>query len=205
VKNPAALTVRLHPSEWLSAWQHERDRLLLPAPPAAKLGEAVAVRVQLLGQRVSATVVGTIVSVMRDDAQRRIEIAPDQESLGAVRLLLAAARGEPVRYSERPRRYVIKLPVVVTVDGKELLMTATSLSEGGCALRWSGSLPTIGETLHLRFGFGSRAADLRGVVHWKKARISNSAVGIRFDTSAGPDRAWRELLAEVAKSRAPEA
>jgi hypothetical protein len=168
------------------------------------LGEKVAVRVQLFGQRVSATIVGTIVSVQRDDRQRRIELTPDDESLGAVHLLTAAARGEPVRYSERRRRYLIKLPVVVTLDGEQFLMTATSLSDGGCALRWWGPLPAIGQILRLQFGFGPRAPDLRGIVHWKKARSSRSAVGVRFEAVRGA-RAWRKLLAELVKSRAPEA
>lgn len=199
----ALISIRLQPSEWLSAWRQETGRLHLPVTSAPRPGQAIALRVQLSGQPVGATFTGSVRGVERQQSHHRIEVAPDAESLRAVGLLTAAARGEPVRFRERPLRFLARLPVVVTSNRTTHFMTATSISEGGCSLRWSGLLPSVGQALELRFGIGSRTADLRGVVRWRRLAPSSPAVGVRFGPKGVAAGAWACLLAEAVKAGAP--
>jgi hypothetical protein len=92
--------------------------------------------------------------------------------------------------------------VVVTWNGAVSFMTATSISEGGCALRWSGLLPPVGQVLDLRFGIGSRSADLRGVVRWRRVGSSSPAVGIRFGPKGAVAGTWTRILSEAVRSGA---
>jgi hypothetical protein len=200
-----SVAVRLQPSEWLLAWREDTARLRLSVPSALRLRERVAVRIQLSGHSVSATVLGTVVSVQRHESDRRVELAPDPESLGAVRLLVAAARGEPVRFLQRTPRYLVTLPAVVSCDGLDLYMTASCISAGGCALRWSGPDPIVGRVLGLRLGAGSRTADLQGVVRWRTRFTSSWTVGVRFVDGSRARGHWEGFLTEAAKSGAPRA
>jgi hypothetical protein len=201
--SPLALTLRLEPSEWLSAWRQETGRLLLPASSEPRLRQMVAVSVRLSGRIVDATIVGTVVGIRRDEARRQVEIAPDEEGLRAVALLTAAARGEAVRFQERPPRYRYQLPVVVSGGLSGVYMHTISVSEGGCALRWSGSLPPVGQKLALRFGVGLRAVDLRGVVRWRRTTAPSPAVGVRLDVPGTAAGAWARLIADAARSTSP--
>jgi PilZ domain len=194
-----SLSLVLEPDDLLSGWRPDSGRLLLPVPSAPRLQEKVAVRVQLEGRSAGATVRGTAVSIHRYGSLFRLELAPDLDSLGAVRLLVAAAKGELVEFPARPPRFLARLPVRVRANGAELLMTTSCISEGGCALRWSGPPPRVGDSLRLRIGAGSRAAEVEGVVAW---RNSASGAGIRFVT---PGNAWRALFAEAQHSGAPRA
>jgi PilZ domain len=193
------ITLRLQPAAWLSAWREETGHIHLPVSAAPKVKQAVALRVLLAGPLVGATVTGSVLDVKREEALHRIEIEPDHQSLRAVSLLTAAARGEPVNYRERPLRFMTRLPVVVACNGVVSYMTAISISEGGCALRWSGALPPVGQELELRFGMGSVPARLRGAVRW--ARPDPPMVGVSFGSKGGA--AWASLLAEAVKAGAP--
>lgn len=197
-----ALDVRLQSSEWLNAWKPDTSRLSLKTSSAPRLREKVALRIQLASPSVRATVVGMVVSSHREDQHHRIEFVPEAESLDAVRMLLAAAKGEPVTFRERPPRYLAKLPVLTSRGGASLYVTTLSVSSSGCSLRWSGSLPTVGEAVNLRFR-GTRAVDMRGVVCWRKP--ASSTVGLRFVERPGAEEAWQALLGEVKKTGAPAA
>ncbi|HEY6104525.1 MAG TPA: PilZ domain-containing protein [Anaeromyxobacteraceae bacterium] len=195
-----AFDVRLEPSEYLAAWKPDAKRLTVKTPSAPRLREKVAVRIQLTTPSVRATVVGTVVSLSRQDARHCVELTVEAESLDAVRMLLAAAKGEPVTFRERPPRYLAKLPVLTSRGGTSIYLTSVSVSTGGCSLRWPGSMPTLGEAVNLRFR-GSRSVDMRGVVCWRKP--ANKTVGLRFVERPAAGDAWQALLQEVNKSGTP--
>ena len=186
------LNVRISPSEFVDAWRQQSKRLLLLVPRAVQLRDRVAVKVDLAGRAVHALVVGTVVSVHAAGGNRRIELAPDIESLGAVRMLHSAAKGDPVRFQERPSRYLVKLPVAVATRTGDQYMSALNLSEGGCSLRWSGQAPTIGQPLQLRLGTSRGKIELRGVVCWWSRIGAVTIAGVRF-----ADPRVRVLLADV--------
>jgi hypothetical protein len=193
-----ALDVRLESHEWISAWKPEAGRLRVKTPSAPRLHDKVAVRVQLAKPSVRATVVGTVLSSHRQDTFHHVELAVAAESLDAAAMLLAAAKGEPVTFRERPPRYLVQLPVLASRGGASFYLTSSSVSLNGCSLRWPGSLPSLGETVNLRFS-GSRSIDMRGVVRWRKP--AKSTVGLRFvDATAG---AWQAFVEGVRKSGAP--
>ncbi len=200
-----SLSIRLDPQELLSGWRAETGRLLLPAAAVPRLQEKVAVRVRLAGHVGAVTVVGTVVSAHRHGARHRLELAPDPASLCAVQLLAAAARGDVPRLPQRPPRYLARLPVRVALGGRDLFMITSCISEGGCALRWSGPLPPVGEALRLRIGAGARSADLSGVVCWRTPPGAGATAGVRFVGSAGAASGWRALVAEAEAAGAPQA
>lgn len=196
--------VVLEPPEMLGAWRAETARLLLPTIAAPPVRQKAAVRIQLAGRPVAATVVGTVVSAHGDGRLHRIELAPDADSLGAVRLLLAAARGEPVPFLKRSMRYLVRLPVVVAAGGSDLYMTTYCISEGGCGLKWSGPLPSVGQELGIRLATGARVEGVRGTVCWLNPSGPSANAGVRLElgSTAG---AWGRMFAEVARSGAPVA
>jgi len=193
-----SISVLLDPSELLSGLRQAGGCLVLPAQSAPRLREKVAVRVRLHGQQAGATVVGTVVSVHRHAAGFRLELAPDAASSGAVRLLAATARGEVQRFPERSPRYLVKLPIVVAWNGPALYMTMYSISEAGCGVRWSGSLPEVGQLVQLRLGVGLRATGLEGVLCWKASVAASPTAGVRLVGSGGAD--WARVLAEAART-----
>ncbi len=195
-----ALDVRLESSEWIGAWKPEAGRLTVSTTAAPRLRDRVAVRVQLVTPSVRATVIGRVVSSERQETQTRIQVAVEAESLDAARLLLSAAKGEPVTFRDRPPRYLVKLPVLTTRGGANFYLTTLSVSSSGCSLRWPGSLPTLGEAVMLRFT-ATRSVDMRGVVRWRKQ--ASSTVGISFLGQSAASDAWRTLVEGVKKSGAP--
>jgi len=199
------IAVRLSGRDWLAAWKADVGRMRVRAARPPRLRERVAVRVQLADPSpVSATLLGTVASLHRHDGHHHVDVVPDAESLNAIGMLCAAARGEPVRFLERHLRYLVKLPVMVSCDGAETYATTVSLSQGGCALRWAGALPRIGTTMRLRMGAGPGAAELRGVVCWRSSGGSSPIAGVRFVVSGVP-LAVRNLLAEAERAGAPKA
>lgn len=198
------VAVRLESREWLLAWREDTSRLVLELPVAPAANEPVAVRVQLSDRAASATVEGVVVGLERIGPVCRVEVAPEEESLPAVRMLGAAARGEPVRLLERPPRYRVRLPVVVYWSGGRFPTSTLSISEGGCALRWSGPAPTAGQTLNLSLVVGARAYGLRGVVCWNASSSGGRGrrAGLRLLARSGAPAAWRQLLADAARSGA---
>jgi len=194
------LSILIDPSELLAGLRQGGASLVLPAPITPRLRERVALRVCLAGQPSGATVLGTVVSVHRQAGSFRVELATDPASLGAVRLLAATARGEIHRFPQRAPRYLVKVPIVVSWNGRDLCMTMVSISQGGCGLRWSGPLPEVGQALRLRLAIGYRSAGIDGVLCWKTAAGASSSAGVRLVGTGGAD--WARAVAEAARTGA---
>lgn len=197
--------VRLPPKEWLEAWRPQTVRVIVPAPFAPRLRDKAAVRVQLAGSPVAATLVGTVLGIHRTDGHPLVELHPDADSLPAIRMLVAAARGQEPRFLQRPIRYLVRMPVVVEWNGAGVYANTTTISEKGCAVRWAGTRPTVGQSVRLRVGSGTRAADIPGVVCWSSDGAGGSLAGVRFAERGGPNAVWAGVLAEALRSGAPQA
>jgi hypothetical protein len=202
MRNPIVLT--LQPSEWRSAWRLDTGHIVLLAPSAVRPRDLVEVAVPLGEGDETGTLLGTVVSTRRQGSQHLIEVAPEQESFRLASLAAAAARGVPVALRKRAPRQRLKLPVVVAGLLQGSYMNTTSVSAGGCAIRWAGPLPAVGSPVGLRFGVGSRVVCLQGVVRWAKNRASGPAVGVEFQGTGASAAGWTSLLAAAgADRRAP--
>jgi hypothetical protein len=197
------LAVQMTAAEWQAAWRPRTGRLVLPAAAPPRLRQQVAARIQLSGLRFVATVLGTVVSAHREEALHRVEIATAPESDPAVRMLDAASRGGRVPFQKRALRYLVKVPTVVADGEARVLTTAVSISEGGCALRWSGAAPSLGTSLSLHLGMGRAAVAMRGVVCWRNGSGPGARTGIRFVD--GHPGSVRHLLDDARRAGAPEA
>jgi hypothetical protein len=198
-----AIDTLLQPSELLASWRSKTGRLFLSTTEQPVLRERVAARIRLGGRRQSATVQGRVVSIGRGRALHRVELAPDAESLRAVQLLLAAARGESVPYFERAPRFLLRRPVVVASPDWQLLMTTRSISELGCSLEWAGPTPTVGEQLSVRLGPSWRDAEVSAMVRWVSPAARAAAAGLSVLLGPAARFAWAGLLLEAVQSGAP--
>jgi len=197
---------RLEPAEVLAAWDPRAQRLRCPGPTTRRPGARAEVRIEIAGSHVLANVAGTIAAVYQDeDEGDSFDLAPDAESLRAVGMLLAAARGEPVKFAPRPPRYVVRLPATVSFpDARRVLATTESVSEGGCGLAWSGRPPEVGQALRVRLEGAPRPAENQGTVCWSSPAPHGVLTGVQFSGAHAP-QAWLQLVAALAKSGAPRA
>jgi len=107
----------------------------------------------------------------------------------------AGASSGPRR--QRAPRYRANLPAVV--DGR-IFMVATSVSEQGCALRWSGRPPFERQAIRLQIGAGASAATLIGVVRWVRTRGSDTTAGVRLTSPDGQARSWTLQISELSRT-----
>lgn len=198
--------VNLEGERFLGGWRPETGVLFLPALSESRVGEVVAVRVGIYGQAIRATLFGKVALVRRVGRPALppgVELSLDKASLPAAGFLAAAARGEPVSFRERSPRYAVerRLPVV---HGKDQLETTTlNVSEGGCALRWSGPLPLVGDLVTFRMTDGLFAPTARGVVCWNQpGGAVERSVGLRVIGEGRAGKAWRALVVEAIKGGA---
>ena len=198
--------VNLEGPQYLGGWRPETGVLFLPALSESRVGEVVAVRVGIYGQAIRATLFGKVALVRRVGRPALppgVELALDKGSLPAAGFLAAAARGEPVSFRERSPRYAAERRVTASHGREQLETTTLNLSEGGCALRWTGPLPLVGDVLSLRLGDGLFAPTARAVVCWNQpGGAVERSVGVRVIAAGRAGKAWRSLVAEVGQSGA---
>jgi len=188
-----APTIVLQPAEFIRALSADGERLRLPVPGAQTVGRRAALRIRLVGLGVYAAVTGVVRAVWRERGSAGVELAPDAHGLRAARWLAAAARGEEVPSRERARRHFLELPVIVTSGGAGTFTTTLNVSEGGCALKWSGELPSVGEVVRLRLGANLRASEACFEVRWTDA-ARPGRVGLRRADDPASAAAWERLL-----------
>jgi hypothetical protein len=201
-----SVSVNLEPSQFLAGWRPETGALFLPALSESRVGDEVAIRVGIYGQAIRATLFGKVSLVRRVGRPALppgIELSLDKGSLPAAGFLALAARGEPFNFKERSPRFGAERPLpVAQTAGLEEARTI-NLSEGGCALRWPGPLPLVGDLVRIRLGDGLFAPSARAVVCWNQpGGPVERSVGLRVIAEGRAGKAWRTLVAEVAKSGA---
>lgn len=201
-----SVSVNLDPPQFLAGWRPETGMIFLPALSESRVGDEVAVRVGIYGQPIRATLFGKVALVRRVGRPALppgVELSLDRGSLPAAGFLAMAARGEPFNFRERSPRFAAERPLVIGV-GSDLVETSTlNLSEGGCAVRWQGPLPLVGDVLTIRLGGGLFAPSAKAVVCWNQpGGAVERSIGLRVIAAGRAAKAWRALLADVARSGA---
>ncbi len=207
VRKLHSAALEIDAEQYLAGWRAEAGVLFLPALSTRRIGDEVAVRVGVSGQTIRATVFGVVSMVRRvgrPSLPPGVELKLDQTSLPAARFLALAARGETVTFRERAPRYVTARELRVTCAGREHEAVTRNVSEGGCALEWSGSPLASGEVLLVRLGGGLFASRVRGVVCWTSGG-RRSVLGVRLVLDGRALRAWRGVVAEAARARGGQA
>jgi hypothetical protein len=201
-----SVSINLEAAQYLAGYRREARALFLPTLSESRVGDEVAVRVGIYGQPIRATLFGKVSLVRRVGRPALppgVELQLDKGSLLAAGFLALAARGEPVSFSERLPRWAHEQWLSVRHAGATLQAATTNVSEGGCALRWPGSLPLVGDVVTLRLGTGLFAPTARGIVCWNQpGDPAERSVGVRIVSEGRGGRAWRALVAKVASSGA---
>jgi Tfp pilus assembly protein PilZ len=204
-----SVALNLDPAQYLSGWRADAGALFLPAVSEGRVGDHVAARVGLYGKVIRATVFGQVALVRRVGRPALppgVELNIDRTSLPAARFLALAARGEPIPFRERAPRFLAARPLRLLRDRVEQVALTLNVSEGGCALSWSGALPLVGEVLPTRLGEGLLAAGVRLVVCWNApGGALERSVGLRVVAEGRGARAWRNLVAAAERTSAAAA
>jgi hypothetical protein len=198
-----SVAVNVEPAQFLTGWRPEVGALFLPTLSDSRVGDAVAVRVGIFGQSIRATLfgkVGLVRRVGRPSHPPGVELTLDKGSIPAAGFLAMAARGEQLSFQERSPRFAAERSLLV---GDGLRRTTVNVSEGGCSVRWDGPLPLVGDVLPLKLADGLFAPTGRAVVCWNQpGGAQERSVGLRVIAEGRAGKAWRALVAEVAKSGA---
>jgi hypothetical protein len=201
-----SVSVNLDPAQYLAGWRASTGSLFLPALSESRVGDLVAVRVGIHGQTIRATLFGKVALVRRVGRPALppgVELSLDGASRAAAGFLATAARGEPVSFRERAPRFTADRALAVEHAGTWFDSATLNVSEGGCALRWPGQLPLVGDVVSVRLARGLFPAIARAVVCWNQpGGPAERSVGVRIIAEGRAGRAWRSLVAEVERSGA---
>ena len=201
-----SVSVNLDAAQYLAGYRPEAGSLFLPALSESRVGDEVAVRVGIYGQAIRATLFGKVSLVRRVGRPALppgIELVLDRQSVAAASFLATVARGDAVSFKERAPRFAHERELVVEHGGASVRATTLNVSEGGCAVRWPGQLPLVGDVVTLKLSDGLLAPRARAVVcwNWPGGAVERS-VGLRVVSEGRAGRAWRALVAKVARSGA---
>jgi len=198
--------VNLEGSQFLGGWRPETGVLFLPALSESRVGEVVAVRVGIYGQAIRATLFGKVALVRRVGRPALppgVELALDKASLPAAGFLASAARGDLVSFRERSPRYALERRLTVGYGRDQLETTTLNASEGGCALRWAGPLPLVGDMVSFKLGAGLFAPTARAVVCWNQpGGAVERSVGLRVIAEGRAGKAWKALVVQAMETGA---
>ena len=199
-----SVSVNVDAAAYLAGYRPEARTIFLPALSDSRVGQDVAVRVGIVGQSIRATLFGRVSLVRRVGRPALppgVEVRLDTPSVAAAGFLAMAARGEPVTFQERLPRYVHEVALAVEHGGAVVQAATLNVSEGGCALRWPGQLPLVGDVVAVKLGSGLFAPTARAIVCWNQPRASaDRSVGLRVVSEGRAGRAWHALVEKVAAS-----
>jgi len=199
------VAINLDVAEYLSGWRPDGGLLFLPALSDGRAGDAVVARIGLFGHPIRATLLGSILSVRRVGRPALppgVDLKLDAVSLPAARFLALAARGEKVEFRERAPRFVVGRSLKVLRRGVTRESMTVNVSEGGCALAWSGAVPAVGEVLSIRLGEGLFGpTDARAVVCWNSRGGSlEGCIGLRIVGDRRADRWWKQFTGSLSRA-----
>jgi len=201
-----SVSVNVDAAQYLAGYRPEAGNLFLPTLSESRVGERVAVRVGIHGQTIRATLFGKISHVRRIGRPALppgVELHLDRHSVAAAGFLAMAARGEPVTFKERLPRWSHEAKLAVEHAGTAVEAVTINVSEGGCAVRWTGPLPLVGDLVAIRLGDGMFAPTARAIVCWNQpGGAVDRSVGLRLVSGGRGARAWRSLVTKVSKSGA---
>ncbi len=201
-----SISVNVEGSQFVAGWREKAGTLFLPTLSECRVGDLVAIRVGILGHSIRATLFGKVTLVRRVGRPALlpgIELHLDRSSLPAAGFLAAAARGEPVSFREREPRWAVARPLQVEHGVRGFEVTTVNVSESGCAVRWPGQLPLVGDEISVRQGEGFFTRSLRAVVCWNQpGGDGEGSVGLKIIADGRAGRSWRALVDEVSRSGA---
>ncbi|HEX9242171.1 MAG TPA: PilZ domain-containing protein [Anaeromyxobacter sp.] len=201
-----SVSVVIEPAQYLASWREKNGTVFLPVLSDTRVGDEVAVRVGILGHAIRATLSGRVALVRRmgrPSLPPGIDLQLERNSLAAAYFLAAAARGVPVPFQERAPRWVAELPLAIERGGAKVEVMTLNLSEGGCAVRWPGQLPLVGDELAVRLKEGLFPLVLRSVVCWNlPGSDRDRSVGLKILPDGRAARAWKKLVDGVGRSGA---
>jgi len=201
-----SVSVVIEPAQFLASWREKNGTVFLPVLSDTRVGDEVAVRVGILGHAIRATLSGRVALVRRmgrPSLPPGIELQLERNSLAAATFLAAAARGEPVPFQERAPRWLAELPLAIERGGAKVDVTTINVSDGGCAVRWPGQLPLVGDELAIRLKDGFFSSQLRAVVCWNlPGSDRDRSVGLKLLPDGRATRAWKKLVERVARQGA---
>ena len=201
-----SVSVTVEPEQYLAGWRSEAGCLFIPALSEARVGEQAAVRVGIYGQTIRATLFGRVSLVRRVGRPALppgVELQLDRASLAAAGFLAMAARGEPVSFKERLPRFSVERRLSIEHGGTVFETTTLNVSEGGCAVRWPGQLPLVGDVVILRLADGLFGAAPRAIVCWNQpGGATERSVGLKVVAEGWGGRSWRGIVKGVAKEGA---
>jgi hypothetical protein len=204
-----SVSYNLDPSQFLSGWREKAGRIFVPTLSDSRVGDEVAVRLGISGHAIRATLFGKVSLVRRVGRPALppgVEIRLERHSIAAAGFLAMAARGEAVSFQEREPRWSVRRKLLARHGGFEREVVTENVSESGCALLWPGEVPPVGDEVVLRLRPGPFAASVRAIVCWNQPGPgAETSVGARVVSGWRGGRAWRSLVAEVARSGAPAA
>lgn len=200
-----SVSVILDAAQYLAGYRPQNASVFVPALSESRIGEQVAVRIGIYGQTIRATLFGRVSLVRRVGRPALppgIEMVLDRASVPAASFLAMAARGEVVTFQERRApRYTVERKLVVEHGGSVFETVTLNVAEGGCALRWPGPLPAVGDVVGVKPRAGLFAATARAIVCWTAAGGEGErCAGLRVVVEGRGGRAWRALVADVAGS-----
>lgn len=197
---PPVERLHLEAARLAGAWRPAEGLLDLQAHALVARGTRVAI--QVTGAGVPLELLGTVRAATPGRLAHALEITVDPEGRALVARLAAALRGEGPLPRQRAVRYRVSFPAVVTGQGGAAFMTATSLSEGGCGLAWSGPAPRLGAGLLVRLGSGPRAVTVRAMACWVREAPKGLRVGLRFLHDPAARAGLQALVEEARRSSA---
>jgi hypothetical protein len=201
-----SVSVVIEPAQYLASFREKTGTVFLPVLSETRVGEEVAVRVGILGHAIRATLSGRVALVRRmgrPSLPPGIDLQLERNSLAAAYFLAAAARGVPVPFQERAPRWVHERPLVMERGGARVEVATLNVSEGGCAVRWPGQLPLVGDTLAIRLKEGLFPHVLRAVVCWNlPGSDRDRSVGLKVLAEGRGARTWLKLVEAVSRNGA---
>jgi hypothetical protein len=201
-----SVSVNLDPSQFLAGWREKPGTLFLPTLSETRVGDEVAVRVGIVGHPIRATLFGKVALVRRMGRPALppgVDLSLEKHSLAAAGFLAAAARGEQVSFQEREPRWAVARKLQLERGGLGLDAVTLNVSEGGCAVRWPGQLPLVGDELKIRLKDGFFARSIRAIVCWNQpGGEGERSVGLKIVAEGRGARAWRTFVEEIARSGA---
>jgi crotonobetainyl-CoA:carnitine CoA-transferase CaiB-like acyl-CoA transferase len=120
---------------------------------------------------------------------------------GHLHAIASGARG-PAAAGRRPPRWATERALAVEHRGARCRTTTLNVSRGGCALRWNGPFPDVGDELAIELA-GLPAGRARAVVRWSLPRgPGERTVGLRVIGERSEVSAWHALVDDVVGSGA---
>jgi len=125
------------------------------------------------------------------------------EAAGELRSVVTSPPApERLRSRRRPPRYAAELALAVEHYGRTASTSTINVSDGGCAVRWTGHVPRVGDDVTVKVETGFLGARARAIVCWSRPNGAHErTVGLRVIGELGAT-AWGALVADVVRSGA---